>query len=119
MKQRAILPSGLVIPRGRTSIHTPALFALILAITTTFLVGANFRASAATSGDNPLFHIGDRVQTIGQAAIWVTPPFAGRFAGNQSSNAPGVITDGPVRAGEVWSCRKEGLAAVGDASEGR
>ena len=67
-----------------------------------FLFSANLSTDAAADGGASLFHIGDRVQTVVQTSVWVTPPFAGHFAGNQPSNALGSIIEGPARAGEVW-----------------
>src|SRR5207244_9460092 len=68
----------------------------------TFVFSSNLPADAAADGSASLFQIGDRVQAVAQTPVWVTPPFAGHFAGNQPSNALGSITEGPVRAGEVW-----------------
>src|SRR5437762_2204110 len=100
MKQRSTLSSDSVFPRGIRSIHAPTSFPTGLSIVMSFLFSANL--SAAADGGASLFHIGDRVQTVVQTPVWVTPPFAGHFAGNQPPNTLGSLTEGPVRAGEVW-----------------
>jgi len=66
------------------------------------LLSVNLSAEPASDASASPFHLGDRVQTLAQTPVWLTPPFSGRFAGNQSPNALGSIIDGPVRAGEVW-----------------
>ena len=78
-----------------------------------FLVVATF----ATEVGAATFQIGDRVRTIRQTPVFATPPFAGRFTGNEPANAVGSISDGPVQAGEAswWKVRfddgTEGWAA--------
>ena len=57
---------------------------------------------AATDPGAATFQISDRVLTVGRTQTFLNPPFAGRFAGSESANAQGSITDGPVRAGDVW-----------------
>jgi hypothetical protein len=58
---------------------------------------------AATAADSSLaLRIGDRVQTSAQTPIWLSPPFAGKFGGNQPAQSSGSVVDGPVRAAEVW-----------------
>ncbi len=59
-------------------------------------------AAAVAAEESSLFTIGDRVQTVAQTPVWVSPPLAGRFEGNQVLNATGSIVDGPVWAAEVW-----------------
>ena len=48
------------------------------------------------------FAIGEWVRTIRRTRVWVTPPTAGAYAGEQLPNAAGRIVDGPVRAADVW-----------------
>jgi Animal haem peroxidase len=48
------------------------------------------------------FHIGDRVRTISQSAIYLAPPFAGQFVTTESIGVQGAITEGPVRSADVW-----------------
>ncbi|HSS16316.1 MAG TPA: peroxidase family protein, partial [Candidatus Dormibacteraeota bacterium] len=48
------------------------------------------------------FHIGDRVRTISQSAIYLAPPFAGQFVRTESIGLQGAITEGPVRSADVW-----------------
>jgi Animal haem peroxidase len=76
--------------------------AVKLFIVTTLLFSASFTAGAATDESASGFQIGARVQTFGQSPVFLAPPFAGRFAGNQPSNALGSITNGPVRVDDVW-----------------
>src|SRR5438105_3900388 len=56
--------------------------------------------------------LGERVQTIGQTAVFQSAPYAGRFAEIKSPNESGSIIDGPVRAGEIswWKIRFDGGA---------
>lgn len=75
---------------------------LRVSITTVILLGISL-ASKSTAQNNPVpFQIGDRVQTIKQAAVFLTPPYAGRFAGNLPAGFQGSIVEGPVRAADVW-----------------
>jgi hypothetical protein len=69
---------------------------------TMVLLSVNLPAEPASDASASPFHIGDRVQMLDQTPVWLSPPFSGRFAGNQVPSALGSITDGPVRAGEVW-----------------
>jgi hypothetical protein len=48
------------------------------------------------------FHIGDRVRTIRQSAIYLAPPFAGQFLKTEPVGVQGAITEGPVRSADVW-----------------
>jgi hypothetical protein len=64
------------------------------------LLSATLTTRAFTNGSP--FHVGDRVQTTGPTAVWLNPPVAGRFGGNQPPQTPGSIVDGPVRAADVW-----------------
>lgn len=48
------------------------------------------------------FHIGDRVRTISQSAIYLAPPFAGQFLTTEPIGVQGSITEGPVRSADVW-----------------
>lgn len=56
--------------------------------------------SIAAAGPPPgnTWAIGDLVQTCRTAHVWVTPPTAGEYAGEQPANASGRVIDGPVRA---------------------
>jgi hypothetical protein len=64
------------------------------------LLSAMLTAGAVTNGSS--FHVGDRVQTTRPTAVWLNPPVAGRFGGNQPAQTAGSIVEGPVRAADVW-----------------
>jgi len=63
------------------------------------LLSATLTARAVTNGS---FHVGDRVQTTGLTAVWLNPPMAGPFGGNEPAQTPGSVVDGPVRTADVW-----------------
>ena len=63
---------------------------------------ANVIFAAPIDDSSPPLRVGERVQTAKRAAVFLTPPFSGRFAGNQPAGTQGSITEGPVRAGDVW-----------------
>ena len=48
------------------------------------------------------FHIGERVRTIGQSAIFLAPPFAGQFLKTEPIGLQATLTEGPVRSADVW-----------------
>jgi len=48
------------------------------------------------------FHVGERVRTIRQSAIYLAPPFAGRFLKTEPVGVQGAIAQGPVRSADVW-----------------
>ncbi|MEI6491286.1 MAG: peroxidase family protein [Verrucomicrobiota bacterium] len=48
------------------------------------------------------FAPGDRIVTSHRTRVWVNPPTAGAYAGEQKANAAGRIVEGPVRAADVW-----------------
>lgn len=62
--------------------------------------GTSGRVHGAAA-DTP-FHIGDRVRTIRQSAIYLAPPFAGQFLMTEPVGVQGAITEGPVRSADVW-----------------
>ena len=82
--------------------HLPAFLVLGLWIGATVLLWASSLSAAALGGSGVSFQVGDRVQTVDQTAVFLTPPYSGRFAGKQPPGAQGSITGGPVRAGDVW-----------------
>ena len=91
MKKRSAFRSALVFFRGMN--HLPTSFGIGLSIVTTILLSVNLSAQPATDASASPFHLGDRVQTLAQTPVWLTPPFSGRFAGNQLPNALGSIID--------------------------
>src|SRR5215471_15399779 len=57
--------------------------------------------SQAAAAVSP-FHIGERVRTIRQSAIYLAPPLAGQFLKAEPVGVQGAITEGPVRSADVW-----------------
>lgn len=82
--------------------HLPAFLALQMSIVTAFFLCVHLAPAAAAENSGLPLQIGDRVQTVQVAPVFLTPPYSGRFAGNQPAGTMGSITEGPVRAGEVW-----------------
>ena len=76
--------------------------AIALSILTTLFLNVSLPVKGATDESASPLQIGDRVQTAGPAALWLSPPFAGRLEGTQPAYAQGSIVDGPVRAADVW-----------------
>lgn len=89
---------------GRLKPNRPLAFlAFELSIITAVLLCLSVASEAATnSGAGVPFQTGDRVQTINQSPLFLSPPYSGRFAGNEPAGFQGSITEGPVRAGDVW-----------------
>src|SRR5436189_3786180 len=82
--------------------HLPAFLALKLSIITAVWLAVSLVSAAAPDNSALPFQIGDRVQTIKQAPVFLTPPYSGRFAGNVPAGSQGSITEGPVRSGDIW-----------------
>src|ERR1051326_5522071 len=100
-KMRFMFPGVLRFIQRLTVKSRPTLVGQLLAILTTLFLSAALPTRTATAASAPSFRVGDRVQTVDPARVWVTPPLSGRFIGSQPSNALGAITDGPVRAAEA------------------
>jgi Animal haem peroxidase/Glucodextranase, domain B len=85
---------------------TPGLFPTFLtaglSMVTALLLSTSLVSAAGTESSSSPFQVGDRVQTFSQTPVFLTPPYSGRFAGNQPAGMPGSILEGPVRAGEAW-----------------
>ena len=102
MKKRTNFVRAVSFVRRITPNHLPAFLALKVSIIMAVLLCVSLVSEAATDGSGLPFQIGDRVQTIKQVPVFLTPPYSGRFAGNQPAGTQGSITEGPVRAGDVW-----------------
>jgi heme peroxidase/glucodextranase-like protein len=100
MKRSSICESVLLFVQ-RTAL-TDAFLMFELTIILVLVIALSFSAAAATDPGASTFQISDRVLTVSQTPTFSNLPFAGRFAGNQPANTQGSITDGPVRASDVW-----------------
>jgi hypothetical protein len=56
-------------------------------------------AGAAPSG---AFTVGDQVITVRKARVFLKPPTAGKFAGEQAPGVNGRVVAGPVRVADAW-----------------
>ena len=102
MKRESIAERVFQLIRSTALIHsTDFLTAAILIVAASLLMSLQ-SVKAANAAGGSTFQINDRILTIGRTQTFLNPPFAGRFVGNESANAQGSVTDGPVRAGEVW-----------------
>ena len=89
------------VPHTKTNWRiTPLAIGLLIAVG--LLSTSNKEVRAAAVPGSSTFQINDQVLTVGKTPMFSNPPFAGRFAGNESANAHGSITGGPVRVGDVW-----------------
>jgi hypothetical protein len=64
-------------------------------------LGQHAAMGAGETSNRPL-RTGDRVQLKNPTLVWTAPPIGGEITGNQTAKAPGLLTEGPVRAGEIW-----------------
>src|SRR5450432_3670447 len=102
MKKRFEFLRGASFVGRITPNHLPSFLVQKLSIVPAALLCLSLVSAAATDSNGLPFQIGDRVQAVSQTPIFLTPPYSGRFAGNQPPGAQGSIIEGPVRAGEVW-----------------
>ena len=103
MKRRSLFRNRLLLfIRRATSTYLRTAFAAELSIVVAVLLTLDIETKAAEVTGASTFQIGDQVLTVAKTQMFLNPPFAGRFTGSESANAQGSITDGPVRAGDVW-----------------
>ena len=64
----------------------------------------NWSGPLRAAGDvtSPPFQIGDRVQTVGATPLWPRRRWQEAWPRIEPAFAPGAISDGPVRASDVW-----------------
>ena len=96
MKQRFKLLKESSFLRFKTPNLFPTFRAAGLSIVTAVLLCAGLEPAIGAESSSSALQIGDRVQTVSQTPVFLTPPYSGRFAGNQPAGMPGSILEGPL-----------------------
>jgi hypothetical protein len=68
----------------------------------TIAIGPTLTISGAGAAGVAPFQVGERLRTVHHSAIYLSPPFAGRFITTVPVGVEGSITEGPVRSADVW-----------------